>query len=1544
MKRNIFTAILAVAAMWCAGTASAANQTKTLVDSRSKMGDPITLGKWHCNFDKAKKYATDHGYPFIAVWSNGEGCSHCIRFESACNSSTFKSWMKKSGCVFYFAYSGDSFAAAKKGSTEFNWIRGDNTSYPFIRIYWKKSGKVKVDVKTIGDVMDNYKDGSAGGKNLVSYLTDKKTGKLKDYKYTPPAIKYAGGSFDAAEGVLAAELDGAGEIATTAVEVSLTRTNSQAVAMAATNTLIVDYPSGASFTNTIAWAKGDEATNVTVAIDGVYGLAAAGDKVSVTLKDDAGKNVDKTDITLVAEPENSPKNPRWIGERTAETLGWGEWTMDIDAATNKVAAYNGSKGALKAPSGSDRAYSLLLIGGPLWCPDCINLEERLFTTGAFKTWAAERKVACVAIDEAPFARSSGTTTAPTLLSREVDPKTGKSGADYISRKMVPVTGAGTTNAAFVIERNLGYVMNDTEHGGYCTPDNTESKGNTGTWKTGVPCVIVLRDDGSVAGRLYQFSNDFRDASRTNTPAETLVRRLDEMLDQIDDPGEDLNDSRRTTRDTVGMRVEVAGRTLSFCDGADVYRLDPAESYGRRLGFTVDAEDGTALEISVITVAGGAEKVIAAASGSEFPFDIGADIDSSNAYVKVSYPTDANGYACANEYGERFSIANPGSTVFPYTLKTDFVVKPTDVRETVTVTGEKVMTVALVSNQVYRITGLDASKLPEGLVPVEGAADFYTSELEDDVALALTGYTAEIQRWNPGRVGFSVGAATVAETAGVYEMKLVRTGGVSGRATVTLSLDESTPALDELVEYDFSDPFVWEEGESETKTVPVWIVDNGYADGNQILVFDSAAGGDAEDGTTRLRLTLRDDDKKVAGKIAIQSADPAFAKKMEVFARKGGEVTVGLGRELGADGEQSVTLAASAGTLDVTSFAWANREADTRSAKLTLPSSGKSVKVTMAPAKGSAVDTARRILTVNLLDADVPGFKVSRHDVAATRYVPAEPATVEVDPTYVTDWSKVKVTKYSGALPAGMTWKYDAGAKALVVSGTPTAAGVATAAFRVSEGSKAGLTVTVSVDVLDPVVTGGGLSGLEPLNAAVKTSRTFAALPVLDPAEKRLVGALTLTIPRTGRLSAKYLTVDAAKAASFSTKSWSGMTGAGVLTARLAGTVDGAAAALDVEVSPDGTVAAVLDYPARTGLEILFPETVWSKKNRATDFKGYYTVELPVAERLAGNLLAAGSGYVTLKMNTTSALDSGKVAYAGLLPNGRAFSGSATLLARDWLDDPDFLYWKRGIVPILSVAAADTLAGVVEINPGAADPTASDYRTEGGETVATGRCYYKHIRRTVREADETEGLRWRHVEPVAEASSEALLGVWGTYYDAAENFLALAKTNYSISNGALKLFALDGINDLDGELLDSLARGAWDSRPTNAVAGVTLSFAKASKSAKASTSMLKSASTTKLSLAFTLSTGIVKGSFKLPMESGSTAFTYQGVLLPGFGTGDCTDCGVDARTGGTEAALRPFCQGAAWINDTLTYEDANGRVRTATVRRSTPFSIGVLPGE
>lgn len=126
-------------------------------------------GEWHANFSASRKYAVDNKIPFIAVWSNGDSCGHCVIFENAVNSSYFRNWMKKSGCVYCFKWSGDS--DAKVASSIFHWIRKNkNTSYPFVRIYWPSGN---VDIATIGDTIDDMKDGTTGGKKCVSYLKSK---------------------------------------------------------------------------------------------------------------------------------------------------------------------------------------------------------------------------------------------------------------------------------------------------------------------------------------------------------------------------------------------------------------------------------------------------------------------------------------------------------------------------------------------------------------------------------------------------------------------------------------------------------------------------------------------------------------------------------------------------------------------------------------------------------------------------------------------------------------------------------------------------------------------------------------------------------------------------------------------------------------------------------------------------------------------------------------------------------------------------------------------------------------------------------------------------------------------------------------------------------------------------------------------------------------------------------------------------------------------------------------------------------------------------
>lgn len=156
-----------------------AGSTANIVESRLAASAPVELGRWHASLSKCKEYAHAHGVPLIAVWSNGDLCGHCIRFQDALNTSVFKQWMKNSGCVFLFVHSGDR--DGRQGGTVFNFTYKTQSTFPFVRVYWYVDGRKAVDVFTEGDVINGGQSGTNGGKNAVLYF--KKI--LKDYEYTP---------------------------------------------------------------------------------------------------------------------------------------------------------------------------------------------------------------------------------------------------------------------------------------------------------------------------------------------------------------------------------------------------------------------------------------------------------------------------------------------------------------------------------------------------------------------------------------------------------------------------------------------------------------------------------------------------------------------------------------------------------------------------------------------------------------------------------------------------------------------------------------------------------------------------------------------------------------------------------------------------------------------------------------------------------------------------------------------------------------------------------------------------------------------------------------------------------------------------------------------------------------------------------------------------------------------------------------------------------------------------------------------------------------
>lgn len=157
-----------------------ASTTTTFLKSRAAASAAIKPGQWHAGFSKMKKYAEDNKIPLIAVWSNGDKCGHCINFEKSVMQSVFTTWMKSSGCAFWFGCSSDTSTDDKYEGTGFNWTRNKKLNlYPFVRVYWKAG---KVDQCKTGDDWTGGK--STGGSTFVKKLKEL----LKNFKpQTEPA-------------------------------------------------------------------------------------------------------------------------------------------------------------------------------------------------------------------------------------------------------------------------------------------------------------------------------------------------------------------------------------------------------------------------------------------------------------------------------------------------------------------------------------------------------------------------------------------------------------------------------------------------------------------------------------------------------------------------------------------------------------------------------------------------------------------------------------------------------------------------------------------------------------------------------------------------------------------------------------------------------------------------------------------------------------------------------------------------------------------------------------------------------------------------------------------------------------------------------------------------------------------------------------------------------------------------------------------------------------------------------------------------------------
>ena len=1544
MSRCLFVVVLSLAATFVHATV-----TDDLVATRASRTDPVTPGVWHADLAKARAYAEANGLPLIAVWSNGDFCQHCLVWEGVATAPLFREWMKSSGIVFYFGYVKDGYLNAagdfgggpssdgKEGyhGESFYWCCNNQNAtmaWPYVRFYWPKGG---VDMAVTGSATDgeylvkgglpcmvtdsvltssaasaalyapwvavgDYGTYNPGARVWLDYVTNKDTGVLRNFSATPA---YAGGAFDvlssseAPRACLQVEKGSLLEY----VSVPLVRKETAIRAYAATNYVVCTYPSGVVKTNSVEWVVKQKAAEMQLKISPEWlESTSASPSIKMELYDQDMVKKSVCRVAVVDPVANTPANPLWIGERTVEGLSWGEWTMDIDTATQKVSLAKGS------------AYTLALVGGSLWCPDCYALDEYLIDKNEFHDWATNRHVACVAVDVPIFAYNMDY---PTLLSHaKYDSGTygTVSGSGWLSRHAVPLSGNGGTNAAEVLSRNLKYINNDTAHGGLCLPEPSGSTARkAGAWKTGVPGIVLLRADGTCAGRIYQFSNDGRTRLK-NIPVATLVRRLDELIAQDEELGEEDNDSVKTTSATIsGRNRKGINATLSFTDQADYYKI--GATVGTDISFDLSAPAYSNLVIAVVdgTLADPDLVPVVMATNVTGSVKVRCSLPSSDCYVKIAYPLDDGGYP----KDDFFALDNGGSTLCRYNLASDsvFAAQETWWEQEIS-DGEPEVTISLSKGQAYKFSGLDlASVRNADALVYDDVSGLWTAKVSGATTLDLAPdgggkLLFGFQKWNPGTVAFVRSAGMVREKDGDYDYQIgvTRVGGLSGAARVKVSLADTSMVDPEVAISVYAwlgdRELEWLEGSNDVKMVSVKILGNKFADGNQWLLFSlnpADVVGDAAVSDEQFKLTIEDDDAKIAGHLAMTAiayGDDASAgfvpipANRRIVAKGGTKLTVGVDRLGGSTGMLLATL--STGGCE-SALEWISRDTTRKTATFALPEyvegGGNRLTMTLVGLDGTVVDPAAKHLTIVTVPDTAAEFEVTsvgldgiRNVAFGTRFV-----KVKADSLVSADVSKVSVAKIAGALAPGLSWAFvpDEGEAGVVsIFGTPTRAGAFAATFQVSEDGVAGGTVTIEIFVSDPSTPED--DDTPAVNPYLTTTRTLQNVMVVS--NDCLVGILSVTIPPSGRLSAKYRPFSG-NAVSLLSTSWSDCD-EGDYTAELDPvTEDAADYGLTVTARADGTIVAMLVETGET-LKCIVPTDSWSAKNPATDWKGYYTVSMPVESALtATSPLASGAGYVTFRMSASQAVNAGKMTYAGVLPNGRAFSGMSVLSDCGSHD---------AILPVVWGSGADRFSAIFVLNQ-----TADRYRM-----------VWPH---------SSVAAHWRHNEAGAESASyEAKLGVYGTLYTTDDlNMESCCLDTFNTQY--LTFFA-----EVDKLSLAGFERGAPMAWVTNST---TVWVRQKDGSTKISLYDRNAAlEDNGLSMSFGLSSGIVSGSLRIDFAASSVMAKFRGVVLPGWGIGEgcagCTD---------SDATKRPFISGACWFNDSF---------EKAAVRRGCPFSIGVEPGK
>lgn len=406
-------------------------------------------------------------------------------------------------------------------------------------------------------------------------------------------------------------------------------------------------------------------------------------------------------------------------------------------------------------------------------------------------------------------------------------------------------------------------------------------------------------------------------------------------------------------------------------------------------------------------------------------------------------------------------------------------------------------------------------------------------------------------------------------------------------------------------------------------------------------------------------------------------------------------------------------------------------------------------------------------------------------------------------------------------------------------------------------------------------------------ARVITKAEGAVVDGLD--SMRVVGVLTLSVNRNGRITAKYL--GARRTVHFLGKDfWTTFDANGILTTVLSR----GDYRLEIQMPGAGELYAVMTDPDYANpLSVNLLESPWSAANRATAYEGYYTVVFS-PEQAEGARAPRGHTYMTVLLSPY-AVNSGRVTYAGKLADGSGFSGRSVLYPL-----PD----GSAQMTVFVRTGKNIFSGLLSIEADAA----SAQEIGNASVFAACGCVRPH---------------WRRATGQAETSFDVPLSVAGVYYSSANNLLDY----YALfaGEGPLHLMAA-------GEALVSEAYGT-----AAAVPFVALEVTESSMRIP-----FRAENPTRANLFFNKRTGIFRGAFTIPFaaEGGASrrvAARYAGVLLPGWVTEEGCDLGCGDVL--PEEPTRPFGMGAYQFRDRIM---VNGRTQSFVASR--PMLIALADEE